>query len=76
MVLMLLFSYSCKDIGKAKQPQVIKINTEGSVAKPLGCFTQIKNLDTLEDKNDKSLKRYFNSMVPAPSRSSLFVKRK
>ena len=61
------------DNKNAVKPTIVLVKTE--TFNSVGCFGQNSELDTLNVKDDKKLKRYFNSMVPAPSRSSLFVKR-
>jgi len=60
---------------KTVKPKVISVKSNLSPVNAQGCFEQNQKLDTVIDPNDKTLKRYFGSMVPAPSRSSLFVKR-
>lgn len=74
MVSTFVFSVGCSG-KKTVKPEVILVKSNLSDANSKGCFGQNKNLDTVIDPNDKTLKRYFGSMVPAPSRSSLFVKR-
>jgi len=63
---------SCSDKKEVK-PTIILVETDASNG--VNCFGQNRGLDTINAKDDKKLKRYFNSMVPVPSRSSLFVKR-
>lgn len=75
MVSTFVFSVGGCSGKKTVKPEVILVKTNLSDANSKGCFGQNKNLDTVIDQNDNTLKRYFGSMVPAPSRSSLFVKR-
>ncbi|WP_159020600.1 hypothetical protein [Algibacter sp. L3A6] len=62
----------CSNKNSAK-PTIVLVKTNRPTT--INCFGQNTELDTLNVKDEKKLKRYFNSMVPAPSRSSLFVKR-
>ena len=72
LALSAILFYNCSN-RTAVKPTVVLIKTDASNS--VNCFGPNKGLDTLNTKNDKTLKRYFGSMVPAPSRSSLFVKR-
>ena len=66
----LFFSCSNK---KGVKPAIVLVNT--NTTNTVNCFGQNTILDTLNDRSDKKLNSYFNSMVPAPSRSSMFMKR-
>ncbi|WP_147676610.1 hypothetical protein [Algibacter pacificus] len=60
---------------KLVKPAVVLVKPNGLYSNSKGCFGQNKRLDPLNSKDDKTLKTYFNAMVPAPSRSSFFIKR-
>lgn len=72
LVLFTTFFCGCSNKNEVK-PTIVLVKTDR--LNTVNCFGQNIQLDTLNIKDEKKLKRYFSSMVPAPSRSSLFVKR-